>query len=197
MSLEIDRAELLELFPRKLEGLDVVITENSSNRLSAVYVQKDTYDERREWEAYNRWLNSSDEEEVMYGFPTSFDRIYEQNMENVRGGLISNDDKISMIWSDEGNSVARLDYIRRNMDPELRGLGKECYENMLVWLKEIGYRFVVLVPSNNKAKKFWNGNGLVAFPDGEEDGEAHFLDKFYPWLVHFLDKGDKKSFLAA
>ncbi|MFH1432295.1 MAG: hypothetical protein ABIG84_03690 [archaeon] len=178
--LKTDPYQLMNIFPREIADLDVVVPINNSGELLVIYIQKETEDNYRNWDSYNQWQERSmdaaekDELTIDTPLPDDLDPIYHRYIRYIEDNTISQNDKIVLafhLYQKSGN-IVNLAYIERNMADDFKGIGGECYRNILPWLKDKGYDFLTGMPVTQGAENYWKQKGQVlvdSLPDKEKD----------------------------
>ncbi|MBU0471781.1 MAG: hypothetical protein KKF65_04090 [Nanoarchaeota archaeon] len=182
LNLETSVDKLLPLFPRSLDGLDVVLLTDSSTYLVIKYVQRNCEDPYRNEESAE---------------------IYRRNRVFTKNGLINENDKILLDLTLQqwkyvhlSNVTVYLSTIQRHPDPQLKGLGEEYYQNFIKWLRTKGYKYLIISPLE-RMESYWKELGQVPFESLKP--EKVQLLKGYTNLVrlhvHFLYEEDKHEFM--
>lgn len=175
-NLEAQVDELIKIFPRRMEGLDVALIINKPEELKFIYVQRETKDARRNWVAYEELQRRNSEymqrQQGMIKLPlrghspVDFDDIYLGSMSYIRDGLISPIDRVLLEvhliqYTETKEDVIYLTHIQRNRGPDLKRLGEEFYNSMLTWLKKKGYHFLKALPNGPRLNSYWQQLGQV------------------------------------
>ena len=204
-SLETNVEELLKLFPREMNNLRVVSPINMEKELKIVYFQSDTDDPLRNWEALDNWIGKVFEGGKFIPLPDDVAEIYHSNFSPIDEELISPEDKLLLrvnlsqpkYFGELRESVVNLDWINRHPDPELRGIGEEFYQNLLGFLKDKGYRFIMATSVSEELENYWVKLGQVPvdYLKPEKAAQLGVHDPMLPLHVHFLYAADKPVFM--
>jgi hypothetical protein len=204
-TLETNVQELLGLFPRKLERLDVIATPYGREGLRVVYLQRNTYDVRRDWDAYQQWkvddrIHMQEQEglvKVHLLRPGHIDGLYHVFADLFEQKLISSTDRLLLsmqLWDyDPQKEVVIIGIIQRNMSQNLKGLGKEFYANLSGWLRDKGFKYLAGLPINKNLRDYWRGNGFL--PWSELPDEHKKILQAKPDMGNIMLKGDVISVL--
>jgi len=100
--LQATREELLALYPRPLQRLDVLTPENKPTGLKARYLQRDSDDPYRDWDSYIRWKEANERHErVQRGrvkipllLPQDVADVYRRNKSYIKNGSTGQQDRL-------------------------------------------------------------------------------------------------------
>lgn len=210
--LKATKEELIAIYPRPTDCIDVVTTVNIQTQLDIRYLQRGADDPYRNWESYRQWQRENDtyakaqtgSAGLQMPLPSDFDMIYHGNMRFIESGLIDSGDRIllatDLAHGDDripySGVTAYLSFIRRHQDPALKGLGREFYQNLSVWLKKRGYRFVTTIPVPTKVCMLFYSLGWVSVSSLKPDKASMIVnpDLILQTIVHFLYDDDRQTF---
>jgi hypothetical protein len=189
--------ELLKLFPLKLDNLDVYYSYNdlpgtNVENINIIYYQKNTDDDRRNWDDYNKWLiefgGKNDGELPSQKLPSSIDKLYDKYYHLFEKGSLKKEDKLVLNISLQAKSdkSVYLMYIRRNKDEEFKKLGEKTFLKYKNLLKEKGFEYIYLIPVDDK-KEYWKNLGF-AHVINENPSKQNFLrDKHITPTHHYQE----------
>ena len=161
-TLESTTDELINLFPKGYPKLDVVFRYNTGDELYAFFLQRNTLDDMRDWQAFLEFRGQL----IKKDWPDTFDQLYCHCFKEIESKVIDIEDRVLLsielyyLGDFEGNSMVELRYIRRNQGSSLKGIGAQFYQNLLQWLKARDYSFLVGYPVF-QTKNFWRSVGPV------------------------------------
>lgn len=144
---------LLRLLP--LPNLDVITPIMTPTNLQIHYIQKKTFDKRRNWASYCNWFRNQNLE-----FPTDVDHLYHKynhlfpNTVDFKDKLLLSIELSAPYYIKRSNDDIFLDYIERNKDPSLKGIGKLILPNLVAWLSNKGFKNLIAVPINQSVRTY-------------------------------------------
>lgn len=196
--LNSTKEELLKLFPLRLDNLHVYYSYNNLpgvnvENINIIYYQKNTHDDRRNWDDYNTWLiefgeKNKNEESPSQRLPKSIDKLYDKYYHLFEKGSLKKEDKIVLNISLQAKSdkSVYLMYIRRNKDEEFKKLGEKTFLKYKSWLKEIGFEYIYLIPVDDK-KEYWRSLGFVHVINEKLSKQNFLKDKHITPTHHYQE----------
>ncbi len=193
-TIDTDNGELLLLFPKALPHLYVARLDDTPGVLDCVYAQHDTPDPQRAWRPLLRWREDVGtwQHDGCPGDtpPLSGDEIYLDCVTGLLARRFSPTDRLllhveltdSLHDPELPEEAVFLEFIRRNMAPDLVGLGAAFYRSLTRWLGDKGFRYLIDLPNHNKSA-YWQTQGQVplrSIPHLSErlpslDPDVHFV----------------------
>lgn len=179
-NLKSAKQDLLNLFPINLDGLAVYVPINSEDDLHMIFYQKNTYDERRNFNiAFSSFKGIKTHQERK----EKLDDIYLANWKFIQCGLLGLNDKLLLDINLENevdlDSVAYICNVNRHQDSNLKGVGKNFYKNLRNYLLQKDFNYVSCIPANSELqKKVWSKYGFKSLREFEDK------EKFKKYLIN-------------
>ncbi len=201
-TLASGRDELLALFPRDLERLDILPVTHNPDQLYLLYVQHRAGDPRRDWPAYAAWKvgisirtrKVRKRDATQPKLPRYIDELYHDHYPLFQQGHIALEDRILLLVNLIRREVFQPDVVllgmlKRNQGVDCKGLGREFYGQMLGWLKGKGFRYLIGSPSDEGGlREYWQDLGQVPYASLDTDAQDYLDFSWRPkdLLVHTL-----------
>jgi hypothetical protein len=196
--------ELLQLFPRKVEGLDVHVFDNCADTLSVVYFARNRPEKKEMWARFREWVKDNwtgDSVDIpVTEIPDdAMPQIYRRLSNYVMGGCLPEDStllfRLGLVTESQERAYVSA-FVRDRSDESLKGVGAEVHERLEAMIRNLGMRFMILWPEEEGVVKFWKSQGYVAgsMIDPAMHGKicGSFGDKD---MVKFLHENDRPEFL--